>query len=109
MILVIVESPYAGDILANEAYARRALADSLARGEAPFASHLLYTQPGVLDDTDPAERAQGIAAGFAWGERAELTAVYVDRGVTPGMAQGIRAARAVGRPVTFRFLDTDRS
>ena len=102
--LVIVESPYAGDVEANVAYARACLADSLARGEAPFASHLLYTQPGVLDDTVPGERAQGIAAGLAWGERADATAVYVDRGITPGMAQGIERARAAGRPVSYRAL-----
>ena len=65
MRLVIVESPYAGDVEENVRYARACLADCLARGEAPFASHLLYTQPGVLDDDVPGERALGIAAGFA--------------------------------------------
>ena len=38
---VIVESPYAGDIETNVAYARAALRDCLSRGEAPIASHLL--------------------------------------------------------------------
>lgn len=42
MRLVVVESPYAGDVKRNEEYARRAMADCLARGEAPFASHLLW-------------------------------------------------------------------
>lgn len=65
-LLVIVESPYAGDVDANVTYARRALRDCLERGEAPIASHLLYTQPGVLDDTVPEQRALGIAAGLAW-------------------------------------------
>ena len=46
MRFVIVESPYAGDVAANVEYARAAVADCLRRGEAPFASHLLYT----LDD-----------------------------------------------------------
>lgn len=105
MKLVLIESPYAGDVAANEAYARRAIADSLARGEAPFASHLLYTQPGVLDDTDPEQRARGIAAGLAWGDRADLTAVYLDRGLTRGMKQGVRAARAAGRRIELRRLD----
>ena len=44
------------------AYARACVADCLRRGEAPIASHLLYTQPGVLDDDVPEERAQGIAS-----------------------------------------------
>jgi hypothetical protein len=54
--LVIVESPFAGDVAANLSYGRRCMADCLRRGEAPFASHLLYTQPGVLDDSLPEER-----------------------------------------------------
>jgi len=102
--LVLIESPYAGDVARNERYARACLADSLARGEAPFASHLLYTQPGVLDDADPAERRQGIEAGLAWGARATLTAVYDDLGITEGMRQGIARAEAEGRPVEVRQL-----
>jgi hypothetical protein len=59
MKLVVVESPYAGDVTRNLEYARAAMADCLARGEAPFASHALYTQIGVLDDTKPEERKLG--------------------------------------------------
>lgn len=61
---VIIESPYAGDVELNAQYARECLRDSLTRGEAPIASHLLYTQPGVLDDAVPRERALGIEAGL---------------------------------------------
>lgn len=61
---VILESPYSGDIETNIAYARRCMRDSLLRGEAPIASHLLYTQ--VLKDDDVQERAQGILAGHIW-------------------------------------------
>lgn len=104
MRLVIVESPYAGDTERNVAYARAALADCFARGEAPFASHLLYTQPEVLDDTVPAQRAQGIAAGLAWGAYADATVVYTDLGITPGMHQGIARAELEGRPVEYRTL-----
>lgn len=104
MRLVIIESPYAGDVARNTAYARRAVADSLRRGEAPIASHLLYTQPDVLDDTDPEQRQQGIEAGLAWGKHAELTAVYIDRGTSAGMALGIQRAVAEGRPVDYRSI-----
>lgn len=85
MRLVIIESPYAGDIEQNVAYARAAMADSLARGEAPIASHLLYTQPGILDDAVPAERSLGIAAGLAWRAVANAAIFYVDRGWSGGM------------------------
>lgn len=102
--LVIVESPYAGDILSNERYARAAMADCLRRGEAPYASHLLYTQPGVLNDLDPAERKHGMEAGFAWGDMAERTIVYTDLGISSGMEAGITRAEAAGRPVERRTL-----
>ena len=110
MKLVIIESPYAGDadaIAVNESYARRAMADALRRGEAPYASHLLYTQPGVLDDTVPDERSLGIAAGLAWGDRADATVVYSDLGMTIGMCEGVDRARAAGRRVIVRFMDGD--
>jgi hypothetical protein len=102
--LVIIESPFAGDVARNVAYARAAMADCLRRGEAPFASHLLFTQAGVLDDTVPAERALGIEAGLAWGERADATAVYADLGISPGMQLGIARAVAARRPVEVRYL-----
>ena len=104
-LLVILESPYAGDVEANVAYARRCLRDSLARGEAPIASHLLYTQPGVLDDTDPAQRTCGIEAGLAWLTVARRSVAYVDRGISPGMRQGIDRALRAGVPVEYRWIE----
>ena len=106
-----MESPYAAPTLIgrwlNRCYARRCLRDSLARGEAPIASHLLYTQ--VLDDRDPAERSLGIAAGLAWRTVAEASVVYVDRGVSGGMQLGIDAAMAAGLPVERRALPAQGS
>src|ERR1019366_4582214 len=78
MRLVIVESPYAGDVAANVTYARACVSDALARGEAPFASHLLYTQAGILRDEVPAERERGIAAALAWYRAADAAVVYTD-------------------------------
>jgi hypothetical protein len=104
MRLVIVESPYAGDIPRNTRYARAALADCITRGEAPFASHLLYTQPGILRDEEPAERLKGIFAGLAWGRVADATAIYMDLGVSKGMEVGLEAALEAGRPVEERWL-----
>lgn len=101
---IIIESPYAGDTEANIEYAREALADSLHRGEAPIASHLLYTQPGVLDDALREERALGMRAGFAWHEVADLAAVYVDLGISGGMRDGMRVAEAAGLPIEMRRI-----
>lgn len=107
MKLVILESPFAGDIPRNEAYARRALHDSLSRGEAPIASHLLYTQPGVLDDLVPHERQWGIDAGLAWGRVADATVVYTDLGLSRGMEYGIAAATKAGRPIEYRTIGAE--
>ena len=110
-LLVILESPYAGlgvssqgDIEANVHYARMAIRDSLLRGEAPFASHLLYTQDGILDDTVEIEREHGINAGLSWGSVAQKTVVYIDKGISRGMKYGIEKAKKEGRPIEFRSL-----
>lgn len=105
MKLVILESPFAGDVEKNISYARKAMRDCFMRGEAPFASHLLYTQDGILDDNDKNEREMGINAGLLWGELAEKTVVYVDRGISKGMQYGIERARKSGRPVEMRRID----
>jgi hypothetical protein len=101
---VILESPFAGDIERNVAYARACVRDSLSRGEAPIASHLLYTQPGVLRDEVPDERQWGIDAGLAWSAQAEATVVYTDHGISSGMKYGIANAEKAGRPIEFRSL-----
>lgn len=84
-ILTIIESPYAGDVERNIEYARLCVRDSLSQGEAPIASHLLYTQEGILDDDDPEERQMGIEAGLEWVKAAEAVVFYVDYGWSPGM------------------------
>lgn len=104
MITVAIESPYAGDIEKNTRYARACLADSLERGEAPFASHLLYTQPGVLDDSNPDERRKGIFAGIELGMRCDKRVVYTDLGTSSGMLWGIQAAEMHGQEIEYRTL-----
>jgi hypothetical protein len=108
---VILESPYGSadpaQVEENVAYARRCVRDCLARGEAPIASHLLYTQPGVLNDSDPAERAWGIEAGLEWGGAAEASVFYIDRGLSRGMQYGVAHAVKGGRKIEFRALDPE--
>ncbi len=101
---VILESPYAGNVERNIEYARAALHDSLMRGEAPIASHLLYTQDGVLDDTVPNERQQGIDAGHAWLEMAELVVFYVDLGMSKGMKAAQARALEMGKSCQIRYI-----
>lgn len=99
---VIIESPYAGDIDRNAVYARECLRDSLQRGEAPLASHLLYTQPGVLRDEVPNEREQGIAAGLAWLRAADAMVIYQDLDISPGMKAAMAEAEKLGVPIELR-------
>jgi hypothetical protein len=98
---VIIESPYSG-FDSNRAYLRLCLLDSLNRGEAPYASHGLYTW--CLDDNDAEQRAKGMKAGFAWTEKADLCAVYEDFGVSTGMQIGIQNAAAWGIPIEYRKI-----
>lgn len=104
MRLAIIESPYAAGrgftIEQNVAYARECIRDSLQRGESPLASHLLFTQPGILRDEDPAERALGIAAGLEWYRVTELIAFYTDHGWSTGMYAAAEAVK--------KMLKTDR-
>ena len=106
--LVVVESPYAGkieeEIENNVSYARACMRDCFLRGEFPFASHLLSTQPGVLDDKNSEERKLGIDAGLEWVKVAEATIVYTDLGISEGMKLGIERAVEDGRVVEYREL-----
>lgn len=85
------------------------MADCLSRDEAPFASHGLYTQPGVLDDTKPKEREKGMRAGFAWTSLTSYRGdakcvVYADLGISPGMEEGIAHANDCRMKIEFRRL-----
>lgn len=104
MLRVIVESPYSGDVDRNIKYAREAIKDCLKRGESPFASHLLYTQDGVLDDNIEKERDLGINAGFEWGKVAEKVVVYCDHGISKGMEYGIENAKKNNISIEYRKL-----
>lgn len=106
---IIIESPYAGDkeaILKNENYARAAALSCLEKGEIPFASHILYTQKGILDDTKPAQRRLGIEAGLLFGTICNKSVMFSDLGMTEGMIEGIEKAKKLGREVEIRNVDS---
>lgn len=103
--LVLLESPFAGNVARNIAYGRACMRHSLEQGESPIASHLLYTQPGVLRDEWPAERLLGLEAGLAWLTVVEASVVYTNFGISPGMQKGIDRAVELGLPVEYRKID----
>jgi len=113
---VVVESPFAGDIHKNVAYARRCMRDSVSRGEAPFLPHLLYTQrvdgdgwaAEKKDSSDPGHwvsRRVGLEMAEAWRAVADATILYLDLGKTSGMALAETEALASGQKVEYRYLD----
>ncbi len=106
MLLVVIETPFAAptkqELADNIEYLNACIMDSLYRGESPFATHRFW--PGLLDDDNRAERALGIKAGLDWASRADLCAVYMDRGVSPGMKLGIQRHEAHEIPIIERRL-----
>lgn len=101
---VIIESPYAGKIERNLRYARACMRDCVLRGESPYVSHALLTQPGVLRDEIPDERALGMELGLAWREASDATIVYTDLGISGGVEYGIAHAKEIGHPIEYRTL-----
>jgi hypothetical protein len=107
---VDVESPYMGsneaEVKRNILYTRACVRDCLFRGEVPFASHLFYTQPGILDDNVPKEREMGICAGkeLIEGLPGIVTVVYQDLGISKGMQYGIVRAMQNKRAIEYRAL-----
>lgn len=101
MKLVIVESPYAGDIPANMAYLQDCLRWCVLQGYSPYASHQMLTQ--ALDDNDPADRQLGIVAGYEWWRVAEAIYFFTDL----GWSKGMEAARvlAIRQDKIFRVVN----
>ena len=103
---VIVESPYKPyntlSTATHKTYALACMRDSLRRGEAPFLSHLFYTQ--ILNDEVYEERQQGMKAGWSWMESAELVAVYINLGVSKGMREGMVKADQLKIPIAIRLI-----
>lgn len=114
---VVLESPYAGarwDVpedhpaARNLRYLRAAMHDCVQRGETPYPSHAILTQPGVLRDEVPEERARGIEAGFVMGRVLAAAGAprvfYVDLGWSGGMWAGLAEAERLDQRVEYRSL-----
>lgn len=92
----------------NLAYARAAARDCALREESSFGSHLYFTQKGILDDNNPAERDLGIRLGLVWKQVAEKTVIYIDRGITEGTWKyAIPYCQKHGHPIEYRRLGGD--
>lgn len=101
-MIVIVESPFAGDMPGNRQYAIQACADCFRRSEIPFASHLIY--PQILDELKPEEREQGITAGYAFWPLASKIVFYTDLGMSGGMERAMIRARELKMEIEGRRI-----
>lgn len=101
--VVVIESPFAGNLETNLFYADCLLFDSLTRGEVPFMGHLLYTR--VFDDSNPHMREAGIRAHLTMIARADYIVVGRDLGEpSSGMRAAIAEAERLGTRVVERYL-----
>jgi len=98
----ILESPFAGNVDRNRAYAIQCMRNMILQEEAPFASHLLY--PLALGAQNRETRKRGMNAGLVWTEAADVCIVYEDFGLSDGMKQGIEHAVKLKIPVLRRRL-----
>jgi hypothetical protein len=99
---VFICSPYAGDIEANTANARRFMRFAVEQGAIPFAPHLLY--PQVLDDADSHERGLALTFGLIWLDKCEELWVFGDT-VSCGMAKELERAAKREMPIRRFTLD----
>ena len=104
---VILESPYAGEVETNRLYALACLRDMFDRGEAGFASHLLY--PRFLEAYNYKQREEGMAAGAVWIPAAHKVIAYTDLGISGGMMEGIKVAEEAEVPIERSRLGWQRT
>lgn len=87
----------------NVTYAKLAmLATLVLYGESPYVPHLLLTQ--VLRDERPNERHLGMSAGEAYLLCSDQIALYLDLGLSRGMAAEVALAERIGITVVKRRL-----
>ena len=104
---VVIESPLRGDYEMHLFYARLCIWDSLIRGEAPYASHVLFHHEDILDDNDIIGRILGMEVGSVWSAAGDLRAFYIDLGISQGMIAAKDEAERLGQPYVLRTLEPD--
>lgn len=100
--VVIVESPFAGDMEGNRRYAIKACANCLQQQEVPYASHVFF--PQILDELKPEERELGLTAGYAFWRTATKIVFYIDRGMSNGMKRAEERAVKMGFKIEYRHI-----
>ena len=102
MPLVYICSPYAGDIEANTAAAKRYSRFAVDAGYIPIAPHLLF--PQFLNDANQRERDLGLFFGNVLMSKCAEIWVFGDK-ISPGMDAEIR--RAKRKNYRLRYFTTN--
>jgi hypothetical protein len=79
-----------------------AIRHAIINGDSPFVSHAIG--PLGLHDDDKEERELGIAAGLVWMKQSDALVMYVDLGISEGMAREKAEAEKLGIPIEMRSL-----
>jgi hypothetical protein len=116
--VVVLESPYSGDIPLHIVYGQRAMADARTRGEIVLMPHLLWTQHHLaphfyVDDWDEkyeipnGGRDVSLEQIKVLRERADKVIFYTDYGMSSGMQHGLDHCKAKGIPYETRSIGKD--
>ena len=99
MKLIYITSPFAGDIEHNTKMGIEYCRYAADNGVVPIASHLLF--PLFLNDSNPAEREQGIKMRSQLLASCDAVWVFGDR-ISEGMRREIEEAEKFGIPVNYQ-------
>ena len=115
MSLIILESPYSGDIPTHVAYAQRAMHNSREKGEIVIIPHLLWTQHHlaptyfVCDWDDKYEvknggREESLKQICKLRKMADKIVFYMDYGMSSGMKDGLEQCKRENIPYEERYI-----
>lgn len=96
---VVLESPYAGDVSENVAYAGLVTLALAGRGLVAYASHLHLTT--FLDDRVPVQRDIGIELGLQLASAMDAAVFALDRGWSRGMDGAWKRHKAADVPMMY--------
>lgn len=97
--LLYVCSPYRGDTKRNKEYARKLTRAALDNGFIPVTVHLYLTE--ATDDTNPEERARGMAAGMKILENCKYILIGDRYGISEGMKAEMTFAAVKGKIMLY--------
>ncbi len=110
--VVLIETPYSGDIEGNIAFCRKCMLDSWKKKEIPIATHLLWTNfhGDFVADDDKDNTVMGREWALQCGDmlrhkKTDLVVFYIDKGWSSGMKHAMEQCLRRNIPREIRYLD----